>query len=105
VCEATGDNIFITKNGELLTPPAEAGILLGVTRAMVMKLARAAGVPVFERNLTRQDMYVADECFLTGTAAEIVPVTKIDNRVIGTGKPGPLTARLLEVFHKKVRAG
>jgi branched-chain amino acid aminotransferase len=105
VCECTGDNIFIVKDGALLTPPPEAGILLGVTRAVVMDLARAAGVPVYERNLTRHDVYVADECFLTGTAAEIVPVTKVDCRAIGTGKPGPLTARLLEAFHKKVRAG
>jgi branched-chain amino acid aminotransferase len=105
VCECTGDNIFIVKDGVLLTPPAEAGILLGVTRAVVMDLARAAGVPVFERNLTRHDVYVADECFLTGTAAEIVPVTKVDCRMIGTGKPGLLTGRLLEAFHKKVRGG
>jgi branched-chain amino acid aminotransferase len=105
VCECTGDNIFIVKDGELITPPAEAGILMGITRAVVMDLARAAGVPVFERNLARQDVYAADECFLTGTGAEIVPVTKSDNRLIKDGKPGPMTGRLLEAFHKKVRGG
>jgi branched-chain amino acid aminotransferase len=105
VCECTGDNIFIVKNGELMTPPPEAGILLGITRGVVMGLAREAGVPVSERNLSRQDMYVADECFLTGTGAEVVPVTKIDSRTIGSGTPGPITRRLLEAFHKKVRAG
>ena len=105
VAECTGDNIFIVKHGELITPPAEAGILLGITRAVVMGLAREAGVPVFERNLERQDVYVADECFLTGTGAEVVPVTKIDNRPIKDGKPGPVTGRLLEAFHKKVRGG
>jgi branched-chain amino acid aminotransferase len=105
VCECTGDNIFIVKSGELITPPEEAGILLGVTRGVVMGLARSAGIPVREKNLTRHDIYVADECFLTGTAAEIVPVTKIDNRVIKDGKPGPMTERLRESFHKKVREG
>ncbi len=105
VCECTGDNIFIVKNGELLTPPAEAGILLGITRGVVMALARKAGVTVLEKNLSRQDVYVAEECFLTGTGAEIVPVAKVDSRAIGTGKPGPMTLRLLEAFHKKVREG
>jgi branched-chain amino acid aminotransferase len=105
ICECTGDNIFIVRHGELLTPPEEAGILLGITRGVVLQLARAAGIPTFEKNLSRHDCYVADECFLTGTGAEIVPVTKIDNRIIGSGQPGPVTARLLEAFHKKVREG
>ena len=105
VCECTGDNIFIIKNGQLITPPEEAGILLGITRGVVMDLARAAGVPVYEKNLSRQDVYVADECFLTGTGAEVVPVTMIDNRKIKDGKPGPITGRLLEAFHRKVRGG
>jgi branched-chain amino acid aminotransferase len=104
VCEATGDNVFIVKDGRLITPPPESGILLGITRQVVMDLARQAGIPVFETNMTRHDVYVADECFLTGTGAEIVPVTRIDNRPIGTAKPGPITQRLLEAFHKKVRA-
>ena len=104
VCECTGDNIFIVKDGELLTPPADAGILLGITRRVVLELAREAAVPAFERTLCRQDVYTADECFLTVTGAEIVPVTKIDNRPIKDGKPGPVTGRLLEAFHRKVRA-
>ncbi|HEY4328861.1 MAG TPA: branched-chain-amino-acid transaminase [Phycisphaerae bacterium] len=109
VCECTGDNIFIVKNGELITPPEESGILLGITRQVVMDLARGAGIPVYEKNLTRQDMYIADECFLTGTGAEVVPVTRIDNRNIGTltasgsPAPGPVTLRLLAAFHRKTR--
>jgi branched-chain amino acid aminotransferase len=115
VCECTGDNIFIVKNGELQTPPEDAGILVGITRMVVMNLARAAGIPVVEKQLTRQDLYVADECFLTGTGAEIVPVTRIDQRPIGAipgmpgstgeGKVGPITQRLLDAFHRKVREG
>ncbi len=103
VSECTGDNIFIVKNGQLITPPDESGILLGITRAVVMGLGKTAGIPVVEKNLTRQDMYTADECFLTGTGAEVVPVTKIDNRVIGAGKPGLITQRLMADFHKKAR--
>lgn len=103
VSECTGDNIFIVKNGQLLTPPEESGILLGITRAVVIGLAKTAGIPAIEKNLTRQDMYIADECFLTGTGAEVVPVTRIDNRVIGTGKPGVITQRLMADFHKKAR--
>ncbi len=99
VAECTGDNIFIVKNGELLTPPLSAGALYGITRATVMDLAREAGIKVSEPNLTRYDMFNADECFLTGTGAEIVPVTKIDGRVIGTGKPGKTTRRLEERYH------
>ncbi len=94
VAECTGDNIFIAKGNQLLTPPLSAGALYGVTRATVLDLAREVGLEVGEPNLTRYDMFNADECFLTGTAAEIVPVVKIDGRVIGAGKPGPLTAKL-----------
>jgi branched-chain amino acid aminotransferase len=113
VCECTGDNIFIVRNGELLTPPEDAGILVGITRQVVMGLARDQGIPVVEKNLTRQDLYIADECFLTGTGAEIIPVTHIDKRPIGAipgmpgsnGEPkvGPLTKRLIEAFHRKTR--
>jgi len=98
VAECTGDNIFIVTKGELVTPPPSAGILEGITRQVVMELARNAGIPVAERDLTRFDLYVADECFLTGTAAEIIPVVRIDTRVIGDGKPGKATLRLLKVF-------
>jgi branched-chain amino acid aminotransferase len=99
VAECTGDNIFIIKNGALFTPPLSAGALYGITRATVIELAEAAGLKVSEPNLTRYDLFNADECFITGTAAEIVPVVKIDGRVIGTGKPGALTQKLVEEYH------
>jgi len=104
ICECTGDNIFLVKDGVLQTPPDESGILLGITRQAVMDLAKAAGIRVAVGNLTRQDVYVADECFLTGTGAEVVPVTSIDKRTIGTGKVGPITQQLMQAFHKLVRA-
>ena len=94
VAECTGDNIFVVRQGTLLTPPTDAGILEGVTREVVMELARAAGRPVREASLTRHDVYTADECFLTGTAAEVVPVVRCDGRVIGDGQPGPITRDL-----------
>ena len=103
VAECTGDNIFIVKNGELHTPSVDAGILEGITRDAVMELARAAGIKVVERAMDRHDIYTADECFLTGTAAEVIPVVECDGRPIGTGKPGPITKDLLERFHKLVR--
>jgi branched-chain amino acid aminotransferase len=100
VAECTGDNIFIVKRGILKTPPADAGILEGVTRGAVLELARAARIPAQETALTRHDIYAADECFLTGTAAEVIPVVKCDGRVIGSGKPGPITRQLRESFHQ-----
>jgi branched-chain amino acid aminotransferase len=103
VAECTGDNIFIVKRGVLKTPPTDAGILEGVTRNAVIELARAANVPVEENNLTRLDVHAADECFLTGTAAEVIPVVKCDGRPIGTGKPGPITKQLRERFHQVIR--
>jgi branched-chain amino acid aminotransferase len=103
VAECTGDNIFLVKHGVLRTPPLDAGILEGVTRNAVIELARADGIVVQEMSLTRHDVYTADECFLTGTAAEVIPVVKIDGRLIGTGKPGPITQQLHERFHKLVR--
>jgi branched-chain amino acid aminotransferase len=103
VAECTGDNIFVVKRGELKTPPADAGILEGVTRGAVMELARAADIPVYETVLTRHDVYTADECFLTGTAAEVIPVVRCDGRPIGNGKPGPITKQLRERFHHLVR--
>jgi branched-chain amino acid aminotransferase len=99
VSECTGDNIFIMKGDQLLTPPLSAGALYGITRGTVMELAEQTGVKVSEPNLTRYDLFTADECFLTGTGAEIMPVIKIDGRVIGTGKPGPLTLKLTEQYH------
>ena len=91
VAECTGDNIFVVRKGELHTPPIDAGILEGITRDAVIELARAAGIAVFERSMDRHDIYTADECFLTGTAAEVIPVVECDGRAIGTGKPGPIT--------------
>jgi len=104
VAECTGDNIFIVKRGVLKTPPPDAGILEGVTRGAVLELARAAKIPVQETALTRHDVYTADECFLTGTAAEVVPVVKCDGRALGTGRPGPITRQLRERFHQLVRS-
>ena len=99
VAECTGDNLFIVKNRALFTPPLSAGALYGITRQTVIELAEEAGLTVSEPNLTRYDLFNADECFLTGTGAELIPVVKIDGRVIGTGKPGPITRRLEEDYH------
>ena len=104
VSECTADNLFIVKNGGLFTPPNSAGALYGITRQTVIELAQAAGLKVFEPNLTRYDLFNADECFLTGTGAEIMPVVKIDGRVIGTGKPGKLTRGLVEKYHALTNA-
>ncbi|MCX5675711.1 MAG: branched-chain-amino-acid transaminase [Planctomycetota bacterium] len=103
VAECTGDNIFIVRDQRLLTPPIAAGILEGITRDEIIDIARNAGIEVREENLTRQDLYTADECFLTGTAAEVVPVVEIDKRTIGEGKPGLVTKRLAEEFHRRTR--
>lgn len=99
VAECTGDNIFLVKGNTLLTPPLSAGALYGITRGVVMELAAELGLKVFEPNLTRYDVFNADECFLTGTGAELIPVVKVDGRVIGTGKPGPFTKQLVERYH------
>jgi branched-chain amino acid aminotransferase len=98
VSECTGDNVFIIKAEQMLTPPLSAGALYGITRSVVMDMAREAGIPVSEPNLTRYDLFNADECFLTGTGAELIPVVKIDGRVIGTGKPGPVTKSLVQRY-------
>jgi branched-chain amino acid aminotransferase len=99
VAECTADNLFIVKNGALFTPPLSAGALYGITRQTVIELAEAVGVKVSEPDLTRYDLFNADECFLTGTGAEIMPVIKIDGRVVGSGKPGALTRKLTENYH------
>jgi branched-chain amino acid aminotransferase len=104
VAECTGDNIFVVRSGRLLTPPPDAGILEGITRNAVMDLAVTAGIDCREQTLVRHDLYTADECFLTGTAAEVIPVVEIDGRRIGAGTPGPITARLTQDFHALVRA-
>lgn len=103
VAECTGDNIFIVRQGNIATPPNEAGILEGITRQAVIDLARAAGRTVSEIPLTKHDVYVADECFLTGSAAEVVPVVKVDSRKIGDGKPGAVTLDLMRRFRELTR--
>jgi branched-chain amino acid aminotransferase len=105
VAECTGDNIFLVKNGVLKTPPPDAGILEGITRNAVLRLACEGGIEAQEVTMIRHDLYVADECFLTGTAAEIIPVVSLDGRPIGDGKPGPMTKRLLEAFRALTRRG
>ena len=104
VAECTGDNIFIVKRGVLITPPTSAGILEGVTRNSVIELARKAGITVEETEMTRHDIFVADECFLTGTAAEAIPVVGLDGRTIGNGEPGPITQKLLKLFRDLTEA-
>ena len=100
VAECTGDNIFIVKDNEIFTPPVSAGILIGITRNVVIELAKEANITVKEEQLTEDDLYNADECFLTGTAAEIIPVANIDGRKIATGKPGKITLSLLKKYQK-----
>jgi branched-chain amino acid aminotransferase len=102
VAEATADNVFIVRKGELLTPSASQGALKGVTRSAVIDMARDLGIAEREENLTRYDLWCADECFLTGTGAEVIPVVKLDGRTIGTGMPGPITRKVLAEFRKRV---
>jgi len=102
VAECTGDNIFIVVAGSLVTPPLSAGILPGITRNLVLDIAREAGIEAHERNFTLEELYEADECFLTGTAAEAIPVTKVDDRTIGVGTPGPVSLQLIELFRNLV---
>ena len=100
VTECTGENIFTVKGRQLLTPPPYIGVLRGITRQTVMELGAKQRLTVREDLLTRHDLFNADEVFLTGTAAEIIPVVKIDGRVIGAGKPGPVTKQLRSAFHQ-----
>lgn len=102
VAECTGDNIFIVRHRRLLTPPTHAGILEGITRNTVMELARDAGIEVAEETLTRHDLFIADECFLTGSAAEVIPAVRLDGRLIADGKVGPITKQLNERFRAHV---
>jgi branched-chain amino acid aminotransferase len=102
VAEATADNVFIVHKGEILTPSASQGALKGVTRSTIIDIAKDLGIPEREAVLTRYDLWCADECFLTGSGAEVIPVVKLDGRTIGTGKPGPMTRRLTEEFRKRV---
>ena len=103
IAECTGDNIFIVADGKLITPPQSAGVLVGITRAVVMDLAGKLGMEVVEKDITPAELYAADECFLTGTAAEVIPVTKVDGRQIGPGRPGEVTARLTNAFREFIQ--
>ena len=104
VAECTGDNLFVVKKGVISTPPVNAGILAGVTRAVVFELANKNGIPIKEEDLTRYDILVADECFLTGTAAEVIAAVQLDRRPIGNGHPGPITLKLIEEFRGLTRS-
>ena len=103
VAECTGDNIFIVSRGKLMTPSINAGILEGITRNAVLELAQSAGMEVLETTMSRHDIYIADECFLTGSAAEVIPVIRLDDRPIGDGQVGPVTKQLSKAFHELVR--
>jgi branched-chain amino acid aminotransferase len=100
VAEATGDNVFTVRKGVVYTPPAAAGCLEGITREVVIRLAKKEGIEVVEKNLTRFDLYISDEAFLTGTAAEVIGIVEIDGRIIGEGKPGPVTKQLRDKFFR-----
>jgi branched-chain amino acid aminotransferase len=103
VSECTGENIFVVRGGHLLTPPLSAGALEGITQSSVMTIARDLGFDARTENILRSDLYTAEEAFLSGTAAEVVPITSVDDRVLGDGRPGPMTRRIQEVFHAAVR--
>ena len=104
VAECTADNVFIIKKGQIFTPPISAGALRGITRSVVFEVAAELGLKITETDVTRHDVFIADECFLTGTAAEVIPVVKADGRTIGTGKPGSITNRIIERFREMTRA-
>ena len=103
VAEATGDNVFIVRAGQVQTPPTSAGLLEGITRNTVIRLAREAGIEAVEKDLNRFDLYCADECFLTGTGAQVIPVTLIDRRPVGHGHVGPITRQIMEMYENHVR--
>lgn len=100
VAECTGDNLFIIRDGVISTPPLTAGALDGITRGVVFEIARDLGIPIRERDLSRHDVFTADECFLTGTAAEVIAAVKLDQRSIGSGKPGALTQKIIARFRE-----
>jgi branched-chain amino acid aminotransferase len=103
IAECTADNLFIVKRGQIMTPPITAGALRGITRSVVFDVAAELDIQISEPNLTRHDLYIADEAFLTGTAAEVIPMVKVDGRTIGDGKPGPITRRVIERFRQLTR--
>lgn len=103
VAECTGDNVFIVRKGQIYTPSAQQGALKGITRDAIFDIVADLGISIEEHELTRYDVWNADECFLTGTGAEVIPVVALDGRQIGDGKPGPIFKRVLEAFHQRVR--
>lgn len=103
IAECTGDNVFILSKGVLFTPPLDAGSLRGITRAVVIDLAAELNVPYREQALTRYDLWTADECFLTGTAAEVIPCVEVDHRPVGNGKPGEITRRFISAFRDRAK--
>jgi branched-chain amino acid aminotransferase len=103
VAECTGDNVFIVRDGTIITPPISAGALDGITRGAVFDIAASLGIPMREGEVSRFDIYTADEFFLTGTAAEVIAATKLDQRLIGDGKPGPVTQRVIAAFREMAR--
>jgi len=103
VADGTGENLFVVRGETLHTPPEGSGILLGITRDSVMRIARDLGYEVIERELVRSDLYTADEVFFTGTAAEVTPIREVDDRTVGTGRPGPVTKRIQETYFRAVK--
>ena len=103
VCEGVGENIFTVREGKIFTPPVSSGALDGITRTVIMRLAEKLGYTVTEKNITPNELFNAEEVFFTGTAAEVTPIRKINERVIGKGKPGPVTKRIMEEFYKLIR--
>jgi len=103
VAECTADNVFIIKKGQIFTPPISAGALRGITRSVAFDAAIELGFPMKEADISRHDVFIADECFLTGTAAEVIPVIKADGRIIGEGKPGPITGKIIARFRELTR--
>jgi branched-chain amino acid aminotransferase len=104
VAECTADNVFVIKKGHIFTPPIAAGALRGITRSVIFDIAAELGIPIHETEITRHDVFIADECFLTGTAAEAIPVIKADGRTIGTGKPGSITGKIIARFRELTRS-
>lgn len=103
IAECTADNVFLIKRGQIMTPPITAGALRGITRSVVFDIAAELGIKISEPDLTRHDLYIADEAFLTGTAAEVIPMVKVDGRVIGNGEPGKITAQMIARFRELTR--
>ncbi|MHC3129437.1 MAG: branched-chain-amino-acid transaminase [Candidatus Bathyarchaeota archaeon] len=103
VCEGVGENIFIVRDGEIITPPVSSGALNGITRAVIIRLEKKLGIEVIERNITPNELFTADEAFFTGTAAEVAPIREVNKRVIGAGKPGPVTKRIMQEFEKATK--